>query len=410
MAMLTVSEALQRLLAALPVTSVESIQLEDAAGRVLAEDIVADIDSPRFANSSMDGFAVRAADLAGAGNGKATMLTVAGDIPAGKFIDATLQSGQAMRIMTGAAMPRGADAVIPVEDTDAPVAQADAALPEQVQVKRALKAGDYVRLAGQDFRAGDVLLKAGSRLRPQELALLAQLGKAQLRVHRQPRVAIFSSGDELLPVEQPLAPGKIHETNSYALAALVQSCGAEPIRLGVAKDNLADVKAHLDRAVSEKVDLILSSAGVSVGAYDYLRDAVASNGALDFWKVNMRPGRPFTFGNYRKIPYIGLPGNPASTFVGFEVFVHPALHKLGGVPNWQRRSLKAKLTEPIESDGRESYLRVQLKEQDDVLNIYLTGHQGSGNLYSLVQADALMRVPAGVTNLAANSLQEIWML
>ncbi len=410
MAMLSVSEALQRLLTALSITSVETVPLADAASRVLAEDVVADIDSPRFDNSSMDGFAVRAADLAGAGNGKTTMLTVAGDIPAGKFIDATLQSGQAMRIMTGAAMPAGADAVTPVEDTDAPVAQAGAPLPEQVQVNRALKPGDYVRPAGQDFRAGDVLLKAGSRLRPQDLALLAQLGKNQLRAYSKPRVAIFSSGDELLPVDQPLAPGKIHETNSYALAALVQSCGAKPIRLGVAKDDLADVKAHLDRAVSEKADLILSSAGVSVGAYDYLRDAVASDGALDFWKVNMRPGRPFTFGDYREVPYIGLPGNPASAFVGFEVFVRAALHKLGGVPNWQRRSLKAKLAEPVESDGRESYVRVKVKEQDDGLNIYLTGHQGSGNLYSLVQADALMRVPAGVTNLAANSLQEIWLL
>lgn len=408
--MLSVSEALQRLLAALPATSIEAIPLAVAAGRVLAEDVVADIDSPRFDNSSMDGFAVRAADLAGAGNGKGTVLAVAGDIPAGKFIDVTLESGQAMRIMTGAAMPRGADAVIPVEDTDAPVAQAGAALPDKVQVKRALNAGDYVRPAGQDFRAGNVLLKAGSRLRPQDLSLLAQLGKAQLGAYRKPRVAIFSSGDELLPVEEPLAPGKIHETNSYALAALVQGCGAEPIRLGVAKDNFADVKSHLGKAVSEKADLILSSAGVSVGAYDYLRDAVASDGTLDFWKVNMRPGRPFTFGNYRKIPYIGLPGNPASAFVGFEVFVRAALHKLGGVPDWQRRSLKAKLMEPVESDGRESYLRVQVKEQDDGLNIYLTGHQGSGNLYSLVRADALMRVPAGVTNLASSSMQEIWML
>jgi molybdopterin molybdotransferase len=312
--------------------------------------------------------------------------------------------------MTGAALPSGADAVVPIEDTDAPVAQPGAPLPARVQVRSALSIGDYVRPAGQDFRVGDGLLKTGRRLRAQDVALLAQLGKPYLRVHREPRVAIFSSGDELLAVEQPLAPGKIHETNSYALAALVESCGALPVVLGVAQDNLADVKGYLDRAVGERADLILSSAGVSVGAFDYLREAVTSDGALDFWKVNMRPGRPFTFGNYRKIPYVGLPGNPASAFVGFEVFVRPALEHVGGVAGWQRRTLRGRLMEASDSDGRESFLRVLVKQRKDGLDIYLTGHQGSGNLYSLVQADALMRVPAGVTNLLANSMQEIWLL
>ncbi len=408
--MLSVAEALERLLKTLPVTVIESAALAEAAGRVLAEDIVADIDSPRFANSSVDGFAVRVADLAGATEENPKVLNVVGDIPAGKFFEATLKGGQAVRIMTGAALPPGADAVIPVEETDAPVAHPGAALPAQVHVRRALTAGDYVRLAGQDFHVGDALLKAGSRLRAQDAALLAQLGKAHLRVHRKPRVAIFSSGDELLPVDQPLALGKIHETNSYALAALVGSCGAQPVVLGVAQDNLADVTTHLDRAVAEKADLILSSAGVSVGSFDYLRAAVTSDGAVDFWKVNMRPGRPFTFGSYRQIPYVGLPGNPASAFVGFEVFVRPALEYMGGVVGWQRRTLSGRLVEASESDGRESFLRVKVKQQKDGLDIYLTGHQGLGNLYSLVLADALMRVPAGVTNLSANSMQEIWLL
>ncbi len=408
--MLSVAEALERLLRALPVTAIESAVLAEVVDRVLAEDIVADIDSPRFANSSMDGFAIRVADLAGATKESPKVLNVVGDIPAGRFFGATLKSSQAARITTGAALPPGADAVIPVEDTDAPVAQPGAALPEQVHVRRVLTAGDYVRPAGQDFRVGDVLLKPGIRLRAQDAALLAQLGKAHLRVHRKPRVAIFSSGDELVPVDQPLAPGKIHETNSYALAALVESCGAQPVPLGVAQDNLADVTTHLERAVAEKADLILSSAGVSVGSFDYLRAAVTSAGALDFWKVNMRPGRPFAFGSYRQIPYVGLPGNPASAFVGFEVFVRPALEYIGGVVGWQRRTLSGRLVEASESDGRESFLRVKVKQRKDGLDIYLTGHQGSGNLYSLVLADALMRVPAGVTNLSANSMQEIWLL
>ena len=194
------------------------------------------------------------------------------------------------------------------------------------------------------------------------------------------------------------------------LAALVQSAGADPIVLGIAKDELADVQTHLDRAVNEKVDLILSSAGVSVGAFDYLREAVASKGSLDFWKVNMRPGRPFTFGNYRNIPYIGLPGNPASAFVGFEVFVRPALQKMGGVSNWSRQFQPAILMEDAESDGRESFLRVRIEPRQDGFHIYLTGHQGSGNLYSLVQAQGLMRVPAGLTKLSKGSPQEVWLL
>lgn len=405
--MLSVSEARERLLKALPVTGNELVALSAAGDRVLAEQLIAESDSPRFDNSSMDGFAIRAGDLNGAGGGKTKTLKVVGDIPAGTFVDRTLGKDEAMRIMTGAAMPSGADVVVPVEDTDAPVAGAGAPLPEHVEVHVSLKSGAYVRPAGQDFRKGDVLLEIGKRLTPQDLALLAMQGKAKVQAHKKPRVAVFSSGDELLAVDQPLAPGKIRETNSHMLAALVKSCGAEPILLGVARDTLADAQAHLDRAVDSGAQLIISSAGVSVGAFDYLREAVMSHGEMVFWKVNMRPGRPFAFGGYREIPYIGLPGNPASAFVGFEVFVRPALQKMAGIKNWLRRSILGNLTELIASDGRESYLRVHIKDGSQV---YLTGHQGSGNLYSLVQADALMVVPAGVTELKSGSQVEIWPL
>ncbi len=405
--MLSVSEARERLLKALPVTGKESVSLSEAGDRVFAEQLIAESDSPRFDNSSMDGFAIRAGDLNGAGQGKPKTLKVVGDIPAGAFIDRILGKDEAMRIMTGAAMPAGADAVVPVEDTDAPGAQPGAPLPAQVEVRAPLKSGAYVRPAGQDFRKGDVLLEPGKCLTPQDLALLAMQAKADIKVYKKPRVAIFSSGDELLGVDQPLTPGKIRETNSHMLAALVKSCGADPILLGVARDTLADAQAHLDRAIDSGAQLIISSAGVSVGAFDYLREAVTSRGEMDFWKVNMRPGRPFAFGSYRKIPYIGLPGNPASAFVGFEVFVRPALQKMAGVKNWQRHSVLGTLTERIESDGRESYLRVHVK---DGVEVYLTGHQGSGNLYSLVQADALMIVPAGVKELKSGSQVEIWPL
>jgi molybdopterin molybdotransferase len=406
--MLSVADALQKLLNAVAVVGTEAVPLSNCAGRVLAVDVHATFDSPRFANSSMDGFAVRAADLQGASKPRPKSLLVAGDIPAGKSTSVTLQPGHAMRIMTGAALPPGADAVAPVEDTDVPGGQA--ALPAVVNVGKEIKAGDYVRPAGQDFHEGDRLIQAGARMRAQDLALLAMLGIAEVTVYRRPRVAVFSSGDELLPMGERLGAGKIYETNSYALQVLIESAGAECISLGIAADNLDEVKSFLDKAASENVDLILSSAGVSVGAFDYLRDAVASDGQLDFWKVNMRPGRPFTFGKYKKIAYIGLPGNPASAFVGFEVFVRPVLESMGGNNDWQRKHYTARLMEVVESDGRESFLRVKLEQKKDEIEVYLTGHQGSGNLYSLVQAEALMRVPAGVKKIRAKSKVEIWPL
>lgn len=408
--MLSVTEARQRLLQALAVCGVETIATRGGHGRVLAEEIRANSDYPRFDNSSMDGFAVRAADVTGASQHAPVALAVIGEAPAGAVFAGQVGARQAVRIMTGGALPAGADAVVPVEDTDAPGAQPGAELPPQVLVKRALKPGDFVRPKGQDYRQGDALLAPGRRLRPADLALVAMLGIAELRVHRKPKVAVFSSGNELVEVGGPLGPGAIYETNSYALAALIESCGAEAILLGIAGDTLEDVTAHLERAAESGADLILTSAGVSVGAYDYLREAVSRNGTLDFWKVNMRPGKPFTFGNYRGTAYIGLPGNPASAFVGFEVFVRPALEKMAGVRGWQRRCERMRIGEDVRSDGRESFLRVQIKDQGDERVALLTGHQGSGNLYSLVQAEGLMIVPAGVTEISAGSLVDVWTL
>lgn len=408
-ALISVEEALERLLASLPVTDAERVPLAEANGRVLAEPLAAPFDSPRFDNSSMDGFAVRSADVHGASRQKPKSLLVAGDIPAGKSSSTTLQPGHTMRIMTGAALPAGADAVVPVEDSDA-AAQAGAALPAVVQIFASGGPGAYVRPAAQDFASGDALLAGGTRLRPQELALCAMLGQAELAVHRKPRVAIFSSGDELLPPGEKLQPGKIYETNSYTLRGLVESAGGEALLLGTAKDSLADVKAHLEGAYQAGVDLILTSAGVSVGSYDFVRAAVESEGQIDAWQVNMRPGKPFTFGRYRQLPFVGLAGNPASSFVGFEVFLRPALHKLGGVIGWQRRVVRARLMDAVESDGHQSYLRVRIQPQAREWQVYLTGHQGSGNLYSLVQAEALMLVPAGVKKIRAKSWVDVWPL
>ena len=395
LAMYSVTEARERILSHFQSTPQESIPLIECANRVLAADISAAHDLPPFDNSSMDGFAIRSADSANAAAQGVTLKVVA-DIPAGSVPTVPLAAGEAARIMTGAQLPKGADAVIPVEDTDFHVRDAGTVAPQTVSFSRIVKAGENVRPRGMDLLAGDVVLQKGRRLKPQDLGLLAMLGFAKVAVHKKPRAALLSSGDELLEVDAPLTEGKIHDSNSYALAAAIQNAGVEVIRLGVAKDTRESVEGLLKKAIAENVDLIVSSAGVSVGAFDFVKEVIESNGRLDFWRVNMRPGKPLAFGEYGGRPFIGLPGNPVSAFVGFEVFVRPVLAKLGGQLDGGRLTVRARCEEVIESDGRESYLRARIHTENGIHTAVLTGHQGSGNLLSLVQADALLIIPAGV--------------
>ena len=356
----------------------------------------------------MDGFALRVSDLAGVNHPSSRVLQVIADIHAGNYSAVPLQAGQCARIMTGAPLPPGADAVAMVEDTDFNIRNPGTPAPKAVVVRKSMQPGENVRHRADDLRAGDKVLSAGSSLRAQEVGLLAMLGISEAAVYRSPKVALLSSGDELLPVDAALTPGKIHDANSYILAVLSESVGVELIRLGVASDTEADIRSRLERAAQEKVDVIISSAGVSVGAFDYVKSVVEADGELEFWKVNMRPGKPLAFGRYHGIPFFGLPGNPVSAFVGFEIFVRPALEKLAGeTPRPQLRK-KARLAEPLTSDGRESYLRAIVTEEHGSLVARLTGHQGSGNIFSLVQANALLIVPSGVKSLPASSEVEIW--
>ena len=407
---LSVNEARERLLRAFSSLHPESVPLDKSAGRVLAETILAPTDLPPFFNSSMDGFALRAEDISEASAQSPVQLQVVADIPAGKPSDVILQPGQTARIMTGAPLPVGADTVIPVEDTDFNHRDAGTAAPAYVGIIRSVSAGAYVRPRGEDLRAGETVLPPGRVLRPKEVGMLAMLGRAAVQVVRRPLVGVLSSGDELLPVGSPPEPGKIYESNAHTLSALVEEAGAIPLNLGIALDQATAVQERLDTAVSHGADLILSSAGVSVGAYDFVRKVVETYGRLDFWRVNMRPGKPLTFGEYRGLPFVGLPGNPVSTYVGFEVFVRPALCKMLGMESWQRESLRVALDEEIQSDGRESYLRGVVTLRDGVRYARLTGHQGSGNHYSLVQANAFIIVPAGVKSLPPGSEVEIWPL
>ncbi len=410
--LLSVSEARQILLDAIEPMGVETVALAQAAGRVLAEDIVARFDLPPFTHSSMDGFAVRPSDVAQAGPNQPVTLPVTADIPAGQVVDTFMQPGYAVRIMTGATLPPGAEAVIPVEDTDFGVRSPSPGLapPEQVRIYRPVQPGENVRPRGQDVHTGETVLSAHTFLRAQEVGLLAMLGEALVKVVRKPRVGLLSTGDELAPVEAQLEPGKIHDSNAYILAALVRQYGGEPLILGVAADREESIRARLEQACQAEVDLILSSAGVSVGAFDFVRQVVEQQGELSFWRVNMRPGKPLAFGQYQGRSFIGLPGNPVSSFVTFEVFVRPALLKMGGSNAWDRPVRIVRLAETIESDGRESYLRAVVTNEAGLWIARLTGNQGSGNLRSLVQANALLIVPSGVKSLPVGAEAEAWML
>jgi molybdopterin molybdotransferase len=332
------------------------------------------------------------------------------DIPAGEMLQQALESGQAARIMTGAPVPPGADAVVRIEDTDFQYRGAGVEAPEMVQVYQPVSPGENVRPAGQDVRKGEQVMSANRRLRPQDAGFLSMLGVSQVPVRRKPLVAVFSTGDELLPVEAELTPGKIHDANTYTLIGLVEQSGAEPDNLGIIRDDPKAVRSALETAFRNRADLILSSAGVSVGALDFVRSVVEQNGSLSFWRVNMRPGKPIAFGQYREIPFIGLPGNPVSAFVGFEIFVRPALNKMLGLDTSPRFFRQAELADPVESDGRESYLRGIVSLQDGRLVARLTGHQGSGNLHSLVQANALLFIPSGVKYLPSGGQVRVMLL
>jgi molybdopterin molybdotransferase len=306
--------------------------------------------------------------------------------------------------MTGAPLPPGADAVIPVEDTDEPWRGVERPLPEHIAVYRSVSAGDYVRYPGEDIRAGDAVLEEGKVLRPQEIGVLASLGVSRVAVVRRPRVAILATGDELVDVTAPLSPGKIRNSNSYAQAAQVTALGGVPVLLGVAGDTEQAVREKLADAVSAKVDMIISSAGVSVGAYDVVKAVLDDAGEIGFWRVRMRPGKPLAFGMFQGIPYLGMPGNPVSAMVSFETFARPAILKMGGHENFARPSVQAVVLEDIRSDGRESYLRAIVTRDERGYVARTTGGQGSHMMTSLVKANALLVVPEGVKEVAAGTI------
>jgi molybdopterin molybdotransferase len=377
--MLTVEEALEAILSRIHVLETERVELIGSLGRVLAETIVSRREIPPWPNSSMDGYAVRAADTG------AVELSVVGQIAAGAMPARPVTSGEAMRILTGAPMPDGADAVVPQED----VTSANG----KIRLAARVAPGAYVRPAGEDVRVGDRLLEPGSVLGPAEIGLLATLGYTQARVFRRPRVAILSTGNELADLGTEPGPGQIPNTNTYSLMAQVIDAGAEPINLGVVADRLDTITERLRAGLD--ADVLLSSAGVSVGDLDFVKEALSQLGAeLHLWKVSMRPGKPITFGSVRGRPVFGLPGNPVSAMVTFELFVRPALRRMAGHRQLQRPRIVAHAAERIANPGiRRGYLRVSLTRDGGEWRARLTGNQGSGILRSMVLADGLAVVP-----------------
>lgn len=396
-----------------PLPSIE-IPLLNAFGRVLAEQIIAPFDSPSFSNSSMDGFAVNSTDISFASSTTPVTLKLVQDIPAGSSLETHIEPGQAARIMTGAPLPSGADAVVPVEYTDAYLPEIDQSvqkLPDVVRIYRSVSSGEYVRNRGQDFRKGEVIFEPGRKLSPQDVGLLASLGFSKIKVHLQPKVTLFSSGDELRLPGQPLEYGQIYDANRFLLYGLLVQSGAQILSVETLPDNPSIIEQSLDKAVQSRPDFILTSAGVSVGVYDYVKQVIQNHGHLDLWRVNMRPGKPLAFGSYRGVPLIGLPGNPVSSFVGFLVFVRPILKKLQNLHPFLRPSLLATLLEEVSSDGRESYLRARLdRTNPEEPKVSLEGHQGSANLYALTRANALLILPSGVKSLPAGAQVEVWPL
>ena len=414
--MISVEEALRRILATINLLEIEEKPVLDALGQVVAEDVVSSIDIPPLDNTAMDGYAVRAADTAGASEQSPVTLRVVGELAAGYLFGGAVEPGAAVRIMTGAPMPRGADAVVPFEETDEPSGRAFGSFAKSrdaVGILKAASAGANIRRAAEDIRRGQAIIRAGAVLHPAQIGVLASLGNATVRVHRRPVVAILSTGDEVREPGQPLAPGQIYDSNAYSIAAMVLANGGVPKRLGIAKDTVEALTAKLREGLD--ADMLVTSAGVSRGDYDVVKDVLAKEGEVDFWTVRMRPGKPLAFGAFasggRRVPHIGLPGNPVSSMVSFELFGRPAIFKMLGRSDWQRPRVRAIAEESIpNTDGRRVFARAIVTQRDGRYYAALTGPQGSGVLTSMAVANALAVVPEDVPGVQPGDEVEVMLL
>ncbi len=416
---LTVEEALARILDYVSPLGPERKPLLEARGQVLAEDVRAPFDVPPHANSSMDGYAVRAADVQAAGPGTGVSLRIVGEAPAGAPPSHAVHRGEAVRIMTGAVIPEGADAVVPFEETDElERIRSGAGVAGEVNILAAASDGENIRLAGEDIAAGETVLPQGTTLGAAEIGVLASLGLDHAIVIRRPVVAVLTTGDELVEPPLPLTPGKIYNSNGYTIAAAVLATGGVPLVLETARDNLASLQARLVEAL--EADIVLTTAGVSRGDYDIVKDVLMQEGDIDFWTVRMRPAKPLAFGALRaqdadgaerRIPHLGLPGNPVSALVAFEQFARPAILKAMGKTRFDRPTVQAVLDEPIHNtDERRVYARAVVTRRDGQYHARLTGNQSSGVLTSMARANGLAICPEDVPVKHAGEVVAVQML
>jgi molybdopterin molybdotransferase len=385
LAVITVEEALDKILFRIQPLGYEKVSILEALGRVCAEDILANRDIPPFDNSAMDGYAVRSEDIQNASSSHPVRLEVIEDLPAGFISKKKLEKGQAIRIMTGAPVPEEADAVVPVEDTKKEDRFA--------LIFRATLQGEHIRKAGEDVKKGECVISAGDLIDPAEIGMLASLGRSFVAVYQRATVAILCTGEELVDVDGDLDGIKIVSSNSYSLAAQVKDCGAIPIQLGIARDRKEKIKEKLLQGL--RADVLISSAGVSVGDYDFVKDVLSDLGVeIVFWKVAMKPGMPVVFGTIQGKPVFGLPGNPVSSMVSFEQFVRPSLLKMMGHRRLFRPVIDAILKEDIQKrPGRRHFIRAFVTFEKDQYFVVPTGAQGSGILKSMVKANGLMVIP-----------------
>ena len=412
--MISVEEARERVLGYFDVLQPETRPILEADGQVLAEDVEGRFDIPPLDNSAMDGYALRTEDIRGASETLAVTLRVTGAVAAGQLPTVSVEPGTAIRIMTGAPIPEGADAVVPFEDTDEVDRRASGQSLSEIAIREDVPAAANVRPAGQDVRAGERVLDSGTVLRSAEIGVLAALGRGSVRVIRRPVAAILATGDELVEVGQDLQAGSIYDVNSYSLSVAVQRAGGVPRLLGIARDNLDDLDAKLQAGL--EADILVTSAGVSKGDYDIVKDVLARRGEIELWSVRMRPAKPLAFGvldgpDGRRVPHLGLPGNPVSALVGFEQIGRPAILKMMGKARLARPTLRATLEEPIHNfDGRRVYARAVVTRRDGAYYARLTGHQNSNILTSMARANGLAVCPEDVAVKQAGEEVEVQMI
>ncbi len=382
--MISVDDALETILSQVSPLPPKEVDLLDALGRVLAEDISSDSDIPSLDNSAMDGYAVRVADVEHASPDTPAALSVIADLPAGYLPERDIVPGEAVRIMTGAPIPGGADAVVRVEDTE----KADG----DVRIFRSAEDGENVRRAGEDVKLGEQVLTRGRVLSAADIGMLASVGKARVNVIRPPVVSILATGDEVIDVSEAAQPGKVRNSNAYTMAAQVTESGGVPRLLGIARDTAEELAAKIRCGL--EADVLLTSGGVSMGDYDLVKPILKELGSMVFWKVAMRPGQPLAFGVVEGTPLFGLPGNPTSSMISFEQFVRPTLLTMQGKTKLRRCEVTAVLEGDFKKKpGPRMFLRVLMRREGDVHFARLTGPQGSGILKSMSSAGGLLVLP-----------------